>query len=788
MPSSRSSFDNHHHRNPTSTTTNFSAPPRHHQPFDSPPPNYNNNNNNQRPTTTGFSGPPGQQQPRHHQPFDSPPPNYNPNNNNNNNNNNQRPTTGLSGPPPSQQPPRHHQPFDSQRPTTTGFSGPPGQQQPRHHQPFDSPPPNYPVGGGGRGGFRPMGGGGRGFGGDFGMAHAGQKRGHPFSARAGGGSSPDGGDGGSFAKLFVGSVPKTAVEEEIRPLFEEHGEVIEVALLKDKRTGLQQGCCFIKYATSEEADRAIGALHNKYTLPGGVGPIQVRYADGERERLGAVEHKLFVGSLNRQATEKEIEEIFSPYGRVEDVYIMRDEVKQSRGCGFVKFSHREMAAAAIAALSGIYVMRGCEQPLTVRFADPKRPRGAESRGGPAFGGPGSGPRSQAFSGVRPPPYLGDPMGGHPPPNAWHPMSSQNVVQSPQANNTHGFGSHLTTKGGIVPALSAMGGAMGGPTNGSHAGPTFPSSSLPQTSDPSMSQASSIGQQVSPMLKLNQSTQHFLPPYQLHSQQMGVSYSQKDTPPVSIHQMGMLQNSSSTSQSSSSQAMPSQQIFNLSGQLPVSQSHVQQTASSAAAQFVPPNFQRHGMSSTASQQLSAPASQQHLLQPLQQSPTQLAQVLSQQTQALQASFQSSQQAFSQLQQQLHLIQKSTQSPSQQQASQVNKQQDPGYTQSQPVGSLGVDPARFQQGPQATQEWMWKNKPAVSAAIPYPFEIPGSHNFTAILLVCGDHEVEDLHLPHHAGGKLSRIPGTGVGRLQLKRRASKNVHPGISNESSKEGDAL
>lgn len=28
------------------------------------------------------------------------------------------------------------------------------------------------------------------------------------------------------------------------------------------------GCCFVKYATSEEADRAIRALHNQHTLPG----------------------------------------------------------------------------------------------------------------------------------------------------------------------------------------------------------------------------------------------------------------------------------------------------------------------------------------------------------------------------------------------------------------------------------------------------------------------------------------------------------------------------------------
>ena len=77
----------------------------------------------------------------------------------------------------------------------------------------------------------------------------------------------------------------------------------------------------------------------------------------------------------------------------------------SEGCGFVKYSHRDMALAAINGLNGIYTMRvrsacffynvrfteynikchlftsifwtvqGCEQPLTVRFADPKRPRG-----------------------------------------------------------------------------------------------------------------------------------------------------------------------------------------------------------------------------------------------------------------------------------------------------------------------------------------------------------------------------------------------------------------------------
>ncbi|XP_010259247.1 PREDICTED: flowering time control protein FCA-like isoform X4 [Nelumbo nucifera] len=311
-----------------------------------------------------------------------------------------------------------------------GFSG--GGRHHHEHRPFNSPP-NYTTGGGG---FRSMGSG------DFGSGHpvplSGQKRGFPFSGRGG---SPDNINRGTFAKLFVGSVPRTATEEDIRPLFEEHGNVIEVALIKDRRTGQQQGCCFIKYATSEEADRAIRALHNQYTLPGGVGPIQVRYADGERERL--VEFKLFVGCLNRQATEKEVEEIFSPYGRVEDVYIMRDELKQSRGCGFVRFSHRDMAEAAINALNGIYVMRGCDQPLTVRFADPKRPRSGESRGSPGFGS-----RSQAPLESRPEPNFGEPMGGHVFPNAWHPMSPQNLGPASHYS-PHSFGSNLVSRGGAL---------------------------------------------------------------------------------------------------------------------------------------------------------------------------------------------------------------------------------------------------------------------------------------------------------------------------------------------------
>ncbi|XP_021691589.2 flowering time control protein FCA isoform X2 [Hevea brasiliensis] len=564
------------------------------------------------------------------------------------------------------------------------------------HRPFDSPPRHPPpaagavgvgefgsLGGGtpGSGVFPPLGGGGAGFGSNYQALTpptqplSGHKRGYPFAGR---GSSPDRFDGGSFAKLFVGSVPRTVTEEDIRPLFEQHGKVIEVALIKDKRTGQQQGCCFVKYATSEEADRAIRALHNQHTLPGGVGPIQVRYADGERERLGAVEYKLFVGSLDKQATEKEVEEIFSPYGHVEDVYLMRDEMKQSRGCGFVKYSHREMALAAINALNGIYRMRGCDQPLTVRFADPKRPRPGDSRGSPAFGGPGFGPRFQA-PGPRPVPNFGDPMGDRGPPNAWHPMSTQNMGPSSDAG-ARGFGSRLPPRSGDLPLNQA--GPLGGPSDGAPPGHV---SSTAQNFNQHLQQLPPVSQQISPLQKPLQSPQH-LPPLQLHPQV--TSYSQTQTshaghaPPTA-------------GQTPFTQAPPSQQYLGMSGQLSASQPQLQQGASAGTPLQAPLNInlQSHsGSAGTNQQQIPAPV-QPQMLQPLHQSPSQLAQMLSQQTQTLQATFQSSQQAFSQLQQQLQMMQPSNQGLTLQQSPQPTKQQWPGIppqtVASTPLATLAAD---------------------------------------------------------------------------------------------------
>lgn len=186
----------------------------------------------------------------------------------------------------------------------------------------------------------------------------------------------------SFVKLYVAGVPRPAEEEDVRSVFAEHGHIVEVVRLTDKGTGLRKECCFVKYRTLDEAKRAIVAFNCRYTFPGGEFPLTIRYADGERERLGILaEHtqKLYVGGLRKQASEKEIEHVFSPYGIVEEVFFIVDEQKQRRGSAFVRFACRDMAVAAMNALHGTYVVKICEHPLIIRFADPKKPKVGELR-------------------------------------------------------------------------------------------------------------------------------------------------------------------------------------------------------------------------------------------------------------------------------------------------------------------------------------------------------------------------------------------------------------------------
>lgn len=64
-------------------------------------------------------------------------------------------------------------------------------------------------------------------------------------------------------KLFVGNLPFSATQEEVRSLFAEFGEVERVSIITDRDTGKPRGFAFVEMPQDEEAERAIAALNGK---------------------------------------------------------------------------------------------------------------------------------------------------------------------------------------------------------------------------------------------------------------------------------------------------------------------------------------------------------------------------------------------------------------------------------------------------------------------------------------------------------------------------------------------
>lgn len=60
--------------------------------------------------------------------------------------------------------------------------------------------------------------------------------------------------------LYVGNLPFSATEAEIRSLFEQHGSVDSVKIINDRETGRPRGFAFVDMASAEAA-AAIAALN-----------------------------------------------------------------------------------------------------------------------------------------------------------------------------------------------------------------------------------------------------------------------------------------------------------------------------------------------------------------------------------------------------------------------------------------------------------------------------------------------------------------------------------------------
>lgn len=85
--------------------------------------------------------------------------------------------------------------------------------------------------------------------------------------------------------IYVGNLPYTTTEDELKNAFSEFGEVSSVNVIKDGATGRSKGFGFVEMPNNSEADAAIKGLNDK---PMNGRPLRVNQAkpraDRERDR------------------------------------------------------------------------------------------------------------------------------------------------------------------------------------------------------------------------------------------------------------------------------------------------------------------------------------------------------------------------------------------------------------------------------------------------------------------------------------------------------------------------
>ena len=62
-------------------------------------------------------------------------------------------------------------------------------------------------------------------------------------------------------KLFVGNIPHSTTEAELRTLFEPHGAIEQVSIVTDRDTGRSRGFAFVEMTDDESAGKAMEALN-----------------------------------------------------------------------------------------------------------------------------------------------------------------------------------------------------------------------------------------------------------------------------------------------------------------------------------------------------------------------------------------------------------------------------------------------------------------------------------------------------------------------------------------------
>ena len=173
-------------------------------------------------------------------------------------------------------------------------------------------------------------------------------------------------------------------EEEVMGFFQKFGEILETQIIRDNQGG-HRGCAFVKFASLTEADIAISSLNESCFLPGVVpfytkssAKLQLKWADGEAKRVGLSGYnprnanKLYVGNIPGETSEEDLKELFSTYGDIQMLYLIKDPLVPDNNRCYLKYLTKEEALICIKEVNENLALHNSPKPLEVMLIEQKK--------------------------------------------------------------------------------------------------------------------------------------------------------------------------------------------------------------------------------------------------------------------------------------------------------------------------------------------------------------------------------------------------------------------------------
>lgn len=161
------------------------------------------------------------------------------------------------------------------------------------------------------------------------------------------------------ASIYVGNISFDTVESELREAFAAHGDVKKVQMPLDRETGRSRGFAFIAMSNADEHAAAIAGV-NESEIAGRTVYVseslpkekvvenKKKYQAKKTRDVGS---KIYVGNLNFDTTQEDLQAAFAEFGEVKDCFIPSDYEGRPRGFAFIQMDE-ENALNAIEGLNG----------------------------------------------------------------------------------------------------------------------------------------------------------------------------------------------------------------------------------------------------------------------------------------------------------------------------------------------------------------------------------------------------------------------------------------------------